>query len=386
MTADVAGRSIVFVLYYYEPYTSGLTAYTRLLAEDLARRGAHVQVVTSQHEAELPLRETINDVEVRRHPVKARFGKGVVAPGLLMDAVRLGRRADVVAPVAPLAEIGAIAALVPRRTLLPIYVCDLRLQGGPLGWAIEQVAAASARLAVRRAHRHVVLSLDYARASRVVSRFTARAIGVAPPVEAERYRYRDPGPLRARLGIDDRPVVGFAGRLVFEKGVPVLIEAMRAVRRSHPDAILAIAGEGRAVAGGGMADEIHDEVRNDHDVIVTGFLSHDDLLAFYSMCTVLALPSIDPLEAFGMVQVESMLCGSPVVASALPGVRLPIQSTGMGLLVRPGAAGELATALTRVLDDPDRFTRTRAEVMSALDPAISYEAMARAVMNTSLAP
>jgi glycosyltransferase involved in cell wall biosynthesis len=88
------------------------------------------------------------------------------------------------------------------------------------------------------------------------------------------------------------------------------------------------------------------------------------------------LPSLNRTESFGLVQVESMLCGTPVVASALPGVRVPTQATGMGLTTPPGDADALADALIRVLGEPGRYRRPRPEieaVYSTVRTAEAYE-------------
>lgn len=66
---------------------------------------------------------------------------------------------------------------------------------------------------------------------------------------------------------------------------------------------------------------------------------------FYSSLDVFCLPSINPLEAFGMVQIEAMLCGVPVVASDLYGVRTIVGNTGMGLVCKKGDARVWRTAL-----------------------------------------
>jgi glycosyltransferase involved in cell wall biosynthesis len=60
-----------------------------------------------------------------------------------------------------------------------------------------------------------------------------------------------------------------------------------------------------------------------------------------------------------MVQVESMLCGTPVVASDLPGVRVPVQATGMGKLAPPGDPRVLAEAILEVLEHRERFLLPR---------------------------
>ena len=68
-------------------------------------------------------------------------------------------------------------------------------------------------------------------------------------------------------------------------------------------------------------------------VLFLGELHGGQLSNFYSMCDVLTLPSVNSTESFGMVQVEAMLCGTPVVASDIPGVREATRVTGMGLSV-----------------------------------------------------
>ncbi len=384
-TDVVAGVRVLFVLYYYDPYCSGLTLHVQRLAEDLARRGAQVTVLTTRHDPNLEPRASIRGVQVVRARPWLSVGKGPIAPGLLGSAIRLGSRADVIIPVMPLAEAGPISVLVPRSRLLPLYICDLRLGSDLFSRVVERLSALSARTTIARADRFCASSRPYVAASRVVSRYTSRCVAVPPPIEPGRFDASPAGAarLRARLGLADEPVVGFVGRIVYEKGLPVLVEAIRRLRADHPDVVLVIAGDGDAVAGGGVLDVLRAEISDDRRILLTGFLSDEDLVSFYSACTVLALPSIDPLEAYGMVQVEAMLCGCPVVASALPGVSIPIRTSGMGVLVPPGNPDALARGLAQVLAAPDRVRIPRSEVAAAFDPQIPYGAMADAVAITA---
>jgi glycosyltransferase involved in cell wall biosynthesis len=78
---------------------------------------------------------------------------------------------------------------------------------------------------------------------------------------------------------------------------------------------------------------------------------------FYRMCDVCSVPSTNSTESWGMWQSESMLCGTPVVTTDLPGVRESINVTGMGRLVRPHDDVALADALAAVLRDRERYAR-----------------------------
>ena len=90
------------------------------------------------------------------------------------------------------------------------------------------------------------------------------------------------------------------------------------------------------------------------------------------------LPSLNSTELFGMVQVEAMSCGTPVVASDLPGVRQPVRMTGMGLVVPPADAPALAKALIEILDHPENYqgdAQAVAQRFSSQRIAEEYEAL-----------
>jgi glycosyltransferase involved in cell wall biosynthesis len=109
-----------------------------------------------------------------------------------------------------------------------------------------------------------------------------------------------------------------------------------------------------------------------------GFLPDEALSDFYASLDVFVLPSVNPLEAFGIVQVEAMMCGVPSVASDIPGVRTPVQNTGFGEIVAPRDAHGIGVALTRLrTDPPDRSAGARRarELYGADRTLDDYEAL-----------
>ncbi len=80
------------------------------------------------------------------------------------------------------------------------------------------------------------------------------------------------------------------------------------------------------------------------------------MTAFYDRCDVTVLPCINNTETFGLVQIESMLRGTPVVASDLPGVRQPVTTTGMGRITPIGDSFAIADAIIDVVDHAGKFT------------------------------
>lgn len=91
--------------------------------------------------------------------------------------------------------------------------------------------------------------------------------------------------------------------------------------------------------------------------VFLGEIAPEVMGSFYSLLDVLVLPSVNSTEAFGMVQVEAMLKGVPVVATDLPGVRVPIKKTGMGLIVPPKDATALARAICTVVKKKRDFVK-----------------------------
>src|SRR5262249_23208382 len=100
------------------------------------------------------------------------------------------------------------------------------------------------------------------------------------------------------------------------------------------------------------------------------------MAAFYAMCDVFALPS--RTEMMALVQVEALLCGTPVVATDIPGARVVVQETRMGRLAPPSNPNKLADALVEVLRHPGRYQadRTRAQAIFDTERALNqYETL-----------
>ena len=98
------------------------------------------------------------------------------------------------------------------------------------------------------------------------------------------------------------------------------------------------------------------------DVKFLGKLPEKNMEEFFSSLDVFVLPSINSLEAYGMVQIEAMRCGAPVVASDLYGVRTIVQTTGGGLISKRNDYKDLAECIKQVLDNKEKYSRTIEEI------------------------
>jgi glycosyltransferase involved in cell wall biosynthesis len=202
------------------------------------------------------------------------------------------------------------------------------------------------RALYRRADCVIVSSPTLAAASALVP--YARRVAVIPfGVGLERFARVD-ADSQARADRIVATVPGprmlFVGRLVYYKGVEILLEAMRACRGS-----LVVVGEGPLDA---RLQALTDEMGLGARVHFAGRVPDADLPAFYRACDLFVLPSIARTEAFGVVQIEAMAAGRPVVSTNLPtGVPWVNQDGVSGLVVPPGDAPALGAALQRLFDD-----------------------------------
>jgi rhamnosyl/mannosyltransferase len=184
-----------------------------------------------------------------------------------------------------------------------------------------------------------------------------------------------------------RPTLLFVGRLVAYKGVDVLLRAMVGVPAS-----LVLVGDGplrRTLEA--LAHELGVEDR----VRFAGRVADVERLEWYGRADAVVLPSVSRQEAFGMVQVEAMLSGRPVVSTSLPtGVPWVNRHGETGLVVPPGDVDALRGALVAISSDREarrrlgRAARAHAlEHFTAARMCASFDALCRAVAGeTAVAP
>ena len=368
---------VLIALTYYRPHVSGLTVYAERLARGLARRGHRVTVLTSRFAPGLVAREVVDGVEVVRIPVASKLSKGVVMPLFPAYAAAFVARSDVVNIHMPQLEASLLAALAlaRRRGIVLTYQCDLRLPHGLVNRVVEASLRPLNQLAASAAHAIVVTSEDYASHSGFLSRHAAKIRPIAALIDQGEPRPEIIARLAQRWRFGDGPRIGFAARFAAEKGVEVLLRALSDVFAARPDA--------RVVFSGAYKDTIGEEEywrrlepmieRHREHLEFLDLLPADAMPSFYAACDVLAVTSLNSTEAFGLVQVEAMLAGTPVVATDLPGVREAVRRTGMGVIVPPNDPKALASALLEVIGNRAAYVKPRSEIVASFDLERSIE-------------
>lgn len=332
---------------FWPPLVAGITRYLADIADESARRGlkvdVHVAGVRRSRRDVLP-----SGVVVHRHRELGRVLSSPIAPGLVREASRLD--ADVVHlhMPNPLGELGVVLSEGSR----PIVV-TFHAQLGRQKF-LEPVYGPLQRRVLDQASAVLVSSEALAQATEIrAMKEKVRVVpfGVSP-------RFAGAAPLAT--GKCDALRILFVGRLIYYKGVDVLLRAAARMK----NVTVTLIGEGplqkeleQMASDLGLSDSIRFLGAIDDDALVRAYRSHD----------LFVLPSVSRAEAFGMAMAEAMASGLPAVSTSLGTATDWVNRDGeSGLVVPPGDVGALVEALERLRELGERLrlgagARVRAE-------------------------
>ena len=249
---------------------------------------------------------------------------------------------------------GAVAALVAQRRKLPLV---LSLHGSDVFLA-ERTAPTAwvGAWAAQRADGITACSGDLAARLAKLGGPAARMAVVPYGIDPDVFRPDPAGgaAVRAELGIAaGRPVLMWVSRMVYKKGLTVLLNALPQVLRQHPQLLLVLGGYGD------LRDELEQQARElgvADSVLFPGPVPRDAINAYWNAGDIVVVPAIHDhggnVDGLPNIILESMSAGRPIVASHIAGIPQVITSGEHGLLVREGDPADLAAALIRLLADP----------------------------------
>ena len=328
-----AKPSVLSVGKFYHPRSGGVEFVTRTIAEEVARCGGASTVAC--FDTQLEGEEPIDGVNVRRF--KARMiGPAPLSLAFLRSLPKLTRECRVLLLhyPNPIAELGRLLLGGRRRfRTIVFYHSDL----AAYSFAVDRLYWFFSRIVLRRADTIVTTSPAYAGGSPVLRGLKHKIRVIPLATDIERFA---PSTTSADRDLPFPRRVLFVGRFARFKGLDVLIESLASLPSEY-GAVLIGDGPLRATVRDltkrrGLSDR----------VLFPGTIPNSELPAWYRACDLLVLPSVLRSESFGVVALEAMACGLPVVTTELgTGTSLYNVDGVTGRVVPPADAQALAAGI-----------------------------------------
>ena len=350
----------------YFPVQGGIENHIKLLAEAQAARGHAVSVLVTSRDRQTHV-ETINGVRVIFAARLATLSSAPISPAMFTLLRR--EQPDIVHLQFPYpwGEISNYFFGRARKTVVT-YQSDIVRQK-----YLRMVYAPLMQRVLARADALVATSPNYIASSSTLARLKQKCKVI--PLGIDPRPFNDVNPLsrqdiRAHLSVPAGvPLLLFTGVLRYYKGLPYLLEAMLTI----PQARLVVVGQGP------MQEELKDRVamlKIQDRVCFMGKIPDADLPSYYAACDVFVLPSSERSEAFGLVQLEAMAAGKPVVCTELgTGTSFVNVDGETGLVVPARDAHALAVAINRLIDDEPLRARMGAAGRARVEKEFRLEKM-----------
>jgi glycosyltransferase involved in cell wall biosynthesis len=323
---------------FYPPHMGGIETHLQALCTELNKQLDLRVVVASDDRKRLD--EVIGDVAVSRVPTLTTLASTPVCAGMIREIRR--SEADIVHIHLP-NPMAVMAYLLSghRGRLVVTYHSDT-IRQRVLGTLFEPFLHSC----LRRSSAIIATSPDYLRTSPVLARYRDRCHVVPYGIAVDHFERCEEGDIRSiRQRYGERLIIS-VGRLVYYKGFEYLIRAMADVRGK-----LLIVGDGPLRP---KLEDLSRELGLEVKVVFAGEIQNDQITPYYHASDVFALASVARSEAFGIVQIEAMASGIPVVNTKLDsGVPFASLHEVTGLTVPPKDSQQLAAALNRLLDDQE---------------------------------
>lgn len=330
---------------YFPPDTGGIERVTASLAKGAVIAGHNVSVVCFGKTPSVE-KEFFGGVRITRVPISKLLASQPLAFKYFLKCLSAAKEADIVHLHAP-NMLGALCTLfTPTKTQVVVHWHSDIVNKGLLGKLVRPLEY----VLLHRANSIVTTSKMYTDASKTLAPFkkkiTVVPIGI-PDVKHKIKYCKIPATLETKIA--GRKIILSVGRLVPYKGFNLLVKAAQQLPN---DSVVVIVGDGL------LQQELQEFIEDDgfnERILMAGRLSDAELHALFKRATIFCIPSINRAEAFGIVILEAMAYGLPVVAFDIPGSGVPwVNQHGLSGLNMPVVnVDALANGCNQILASED---------------------------------
>ncbi|MCD6171969.1 MAG: glycosyltransferase family 4 protein [Thermoplasmata archaeon] len=340
---------VAIIAEWIEDYAGGVARHVRELANHLYKNGIDVSIITNNPEY------IINDKKIFIvDGIREPFFKVNISPNLSRELKNRIRNFDLIHAHHAFSRLSLASISGASKLNIPSVLTTHTLSFFPdyeYFWQFLSYIYPRYRITISKTDRIIAVSNA---AKKFISYFANKeAIVIPNGVDIKKFRPYNKKYARRKIGIEhDFPMILYIGRLVPRKGIDVLIFSMKKVVKKYPNAILFIAGKGKILP---ILKAMANLAGVEKNIKFLGYVDDKILPYLYSAADVFVLPSITG-ESFGIVLLEAMASGTPIVATKVGGIVEIIENEKNGIIVESGNTKETAKAILKILED-DRIRK-----------------------------
>ena len=354
-------KKILIVTDYFKPHISGITTSIDLLVKSLIKNNFKITILTGNYSGKLKDIEYLENVKIIRTKVLFRFGRGFFSLDLIRCFISESKKNDYINIHYPLAEIFPLIFLKKKRLIIhyhclpdynSLFLKLIRLYFYLFGCIL-----------IFFSKKTVVFTNDYFESIFGHKKLKNKIIEIRPYVKnvpeliEDKYKNIKKNILN----------IGFLGRISEEKGLTDLIKASFLLEKNGIKHSLKIAGNISDQRFESHIKKLLVLCKESKSIKFIGKISENEKIDFFNSLDVFVLPSINSFEAFGLVQIEAMMYGIPVIVSDLPGIRMPVYYTKNGYTFKKGNCKELVKCLIKIQNSKNLFNKKQIQ-----DKCIKY--------------
>lgn len=357
---------------FYPPHPGGIESVTCDLTVGLNERGVLCDVLCANDS-----RPTVIDImkegyRVSRMANYGNFFSTSLAPSIVSELKRRWKDYDLLHVHFP-DPLSALALFLvkPKNKIVIHWHSDIIRQKKLL-----KIYLPLLNWVLRRADLIIGTSPQYVNASSQLRAFLPKTVSIPIGIRTDHLQYSPHSISNIKKRFGEKKLVFALGRLVYYKGFEYLIAAAREI---SDDAVILIGGTG------GLDGKLRRLIQSEGvgtKVELLGMISPDDLGSYFKSCDLFCLPSIERSEAFGVVQLEAMALGKPVVSTNIAGsgVNWVNKNGETGITVAPKDSSALALAINRLLMDNTLYQQYAGAAYSRFNQFFRHETMVDKVM------
>jgi glycosyltransferase involved in cell wall biosynthesis len=355
---------------FYPPVKGGIECHLNLLANGLFAKGVNVLVLVSNtsHKAEM---ETYNGIKIIKAPQWERFVSAPLTPTFNFYLRKYGKSADIIHfhHPNPTAELSYFLTNLNKKLIIT-YHSDIIRQD-----KLGRLYAPFRKFFLQLSDRIIATSPNYIETSNVLKHFKHKCTVIPLGIDIKRFCLNEHSPEIAQIKnqYKGETLILFVGCFRYYKGLEFLLSAIKNVQ-----AKLLLIGAGPEER---KLRSIVKSKRLNNKVQFLGELSDEEVNLYYKACDLFVLPSHLRSEAFGMVQLEAMCCGKPVISTELgTGTSFVNLDQQTGIVVEPTDVESLSNALNYLINNPEKREKFGAFGEARVKEMFSAEAMVNSTL------